>query len=843
MKFTNKVNLAALIAAAQIAGAVSASAQIPHDVQGTRFETPIQVLAALKIMIGDHNGDFRPDDTIIRSEVTKMAVHLMGLEELAGTMNGESRFPDVSADHWANGYINAGTSLGLIIGDDNGNFRPNDEITYAEAMTIVLRALGYDHHANSSGGYPTGYLNVGAQNGLSKNVTGYSGDPISRGNVAYMVYNSLTVNTMEKIGSSYEVTKKTLLTDALKVTKGTGQVTAVDCTSIDGSSEMKTNQLKINGTVYDAAYNMNTLLGFNVDYYVQQNGDGSETLILALPSENKNNVLRVSAENIDDVALKNNVMTLTYSESGSASKTAKIASDAIVLYNGKQVPLAQAIINISDSEGRLTLLDTNTDGTYNIINVIEYETLVVNSASASGNITFKNSANPIRLDDKVNYRITRGLEEITPAELNENDVLSVSKSKDGKIIDIIVSCQSVSGRITAMDDDYISIDGEKYKRSNHLYGSIKTGDFGTYLLDFENKVVAQSSSSVSTTSGYAYLLNAYENTDDTGTYCFKIFTADGTELIVTANDKITYNGTAGVPAKNVIAEIEPYQLITFEVNAKGKLTALKTARDNTATGAVDTNNFVLNYSLTDAVYKSATGKLGSVGINSDTKVFAVDNENTKFRIETPDIFKNNHTYTALVYDVTENLTAKVVVVTDSVYSPEATAPLAVVKSISTKLNSLNENADSAVLYVNGEQTELFAADTTVLTDRDGKKLSAGDVIQYEVNSDNEIAGIRVIFTMNERNSEFTAAPAADLEIVYGKVTKAFANSINVSVDGGSAVNYVIPENAGIYKIDSSLKYALTKASFGDISEYNETDNNRVLIKIYDHAVTELIIIE
>ena len=79
-----------------------------------------------------------------KSWVTKMAVLAMGLGDAAESAKGESKFPDVPVDHWANGYINVATSQGLVVGYDTGLFMPDREINYAEAMTIFVRAMGYD---------------------------------------------------------------------------------------------------------------------------------------------------------------------------------------------------------------------------------------------------------------------------------------------------------------------------------------------------------------------------------------------------------------------------------------------------------------------------------------------------------------------------------------------------------------------------------------------------------------------------------------------------------------------------------------------------------------------------
>lgn len=53
-----------------------------------------------------------------------------------------SPFTDVPETHWAKNNIVIGTWLGLVKGDPEGTFRPNEPITRAEAVTVTLRAVG-----------------------------------------------------------------------------------------------------------------------------------------------------------------------------------------------------------------------------------------------------------------------------------------------------------------------------------------------------------------------------------------------------------------------------------------------------------------------------------------------------------------------------------------------------------------------------------------------------------------------------------------------------------------------------------------------------------------------------
>lgn len=53
-----------------------------------------------------------------------------------------SMFEDVG-DHWARGSIERLTKKGLIKGDDQGNFRPDQPITRAETAVLIERVLNY----------------------------------------------------------------------------------------------------------------------------------------------------------------------------------------------------------------------------------------------------------------------------------------------------------------------------------------------------------------------------------------------------------------------------------------------------------------------------------------------------------------------------------------------------------------------------------------------------------------------------------------------------------------------------------------------------------------------------
>lgn len=853
-KLSQKI-LSAILSAASISAAASipALAAIPEDVAGTRFEEPVQVLSALKIMIGDENGKFRLDDTIIRSEVAKMAVHAIGLEGAADSAKGSTKFSDVSTEHWANGYINIATQQGLIEGDGDGKFRPNDPISYAEAMAIMVRATGYEISAKDKGGFPNGHITVGTSNGLSKNVTGASKDPISRGNVAFLTNNALEVNLMEQTGYGstvkYEVTDKTHLKDTLEVTKAEGQIEAIEKTSLTGASSLAKNQLKIDGKTYDAAYNMNNLLGYKVTYYAKENKAGNDEIILAMPLKNQNNELVVNADLFSKLTTKNSNTAVEYykEENSSKTATAELSKDYVLIYNGKYEEQSDELLNITDKAGKLTLLDADKDGKYEIVFVTVYENMVVEEVTASNKIVDKYSGKTLKLDN-VDYRITKGLEEIEASELQEYDVLSIAASRDGELYNIQVINSKVEGKVTGSDNDGVYIDSKLYKVAANYTDSITIGMEGTFYLDIENKIAAVDTAA-RLSSGYAYLINAYtENGRDTSN--FKLFTKEGKTVTVEANDKIKLNDKSGVKAEEAVksfilenGEIDR-QLVTYTVNSDNKLTAIKTAKDNTESGSADINNFTKNLVLTNAEFSAAQSKLGNVRIDDSTIIFDITEDVNNYSIQKKDVFEDEQKYDAIVYDMTENYTAKVIVLTNSAVKANADSSIAVVKNVATATNSEDEQTDLLIALIDGEEKEIYADNENILTKGEGAKLEAGDIIQYKTNASGEIVNIRILLDIASKDTEAKNEPVENLVTIYGKVTKKFTDSINVTVNDGSAVNYSLNDDIKVYSVDTTKsKNNVTKAQISDIQSFDSDENNRIFLKLYKDVVQEAVIIK
>ena len=159
-----------------------------------------QVLAALDIMVGDEKGDLALERTITRAEFTKMTVAASTSRETVGDTAAVKPYPDVPQTHWAAPYIKAAVDLGLVQGDLYGNFNPDQQITLAEGITILLRLLGYAD-SDFSGMWPAGQMAQYRALELDEGVSCGQNNNMTRRDALYLFYNLMI--TKNKSGTYY----------------------------------------------------------------------------------------------------------------------------------------------------------------------------------------------------------------------------------------------------------------------------------------------------------------------------------------------------------------------------------------------------------------------------------------------------------------------------------------------------------------------------------------------------------------------------------------------------------------------------------------------------------------
>lgn len=106
------------------------------------FNKAVSTLTNAGIIYGRGAGIFDPNASITRAEFAAMAVRFFG-----SGYEGPDMFSDIDG-HWAQEAINQAANEGIISGYPDGTFRPDNNITRSEAISIINRVLDRRPHAD-----------------------------------------------------------------------------------------------------------------------------------------------------------------------------------------------------------------------------------------------------------------------------------------------------------------------------------------------------------------------------------------------------------------------------------------------------------------------------------------------------------------------------------------------------------------------------------------------------------------------------------------------------------------------------------------------------------------------
>ena len=112
----------------------------PDMSSATWANEAVTVLKEMGVLCGDERGNFNPQNSVTRSEFIKMVV-------LAAKINLEGAtepFDDVNEEDWCYQYVNTAKASGLIIGNGDNRFRPDAFITRQDMAVILYRTYGID---------------------------------------------------------------------------------------------------------------------------------------------------------------------------------------------------------------------------------------------------------------------------------------------------------------------------------------------------------------------------------------------------------------------------------------------------------------------------------------------------------------------------------------------------------------------------------------------------------------------------------------------------------------------------------------------------------------------------
>lgn len=796
--------ISSVAALTMVASSVAAFAVDFPDVESTAsYAQAVQELSALDVISGYDDGTFGPDKLVTRAEITKMIVDALAERSSAEASTESTKFADVSADHWAKGYINQGVADGFIAGMSDTEFDPDANVTYVQAQKMLVSAIGYETFAQGQGGWPTGYKTYAASLDITKGISGIKDSTeLTRAQVAQMIdnamdaplcviagwkpeWNGTQTPNLEvrdgKEGRAYE----TLFTEKHDAYKVYGRVTETSKTGsvdndkvtfqVEKADNFDDEEVKADSPVSEDMYIGDSKADNYLRTYSQaliQKNDDDEFTILSIAAAAANKSVTVASEDFDEN--KSTDEALYFFPAGTTKGSTKYQLDTtngVTIYiNG--VESSKSIAELRDyldknETASVTLQketetgSTSTSAKYNTIMVSSYVTAIVDEVIDKTNetsVNFDTYSSGIQAkmtvnkdDDNYTYSFKLDGKEIEAKDLQQNDVLNISYDTTGSFressfYDVIVTRNVVDGvKCTSRNDSKgeYTIGGTKYKAAEGMDIDVETSTEYSLYLDHFGRIAKADENSVS--KNYGVLKNIYKKAG--GDYMAQIITKKGTE----EEYKVDSDNVKAYKSYLVKSDADGavYDSTNKKTDAYPKQ-VVEYSVSSSSNKITIKNGGVIAPTTADAEYKESGNKIGSVKMADSTVILDLSEVDTKDTYSVVSSLNDGSNYVAYGYDKSKSdNTYRFVIITEgtsSVFNSET--QLAIFNGSEVVDNDGDKTAYN--LVVNGEEKQFILDDDVVITGNAGKTVAEdafdeGDVLVYATNSEGYISRIYSVF--------------------------------------------------------------------------------------------------
>lgn len=779
--------ISSVAALTMVASSVAAFAVDFPDVESTAsYAQAVQELSALDVISGYDDGTFGPDKLVTRAEITKMIVDALAERSSAEASTESTKFADVSADHWAKGYINQGVADGFIAGMSDTEFDPDANVTYVQAQKMLVSAIGYETFAQGQGGWPTGYKTYAASLDITKGISGIKDSTeLTRAQVAQMIdnamdaplcviagwkpeWNGTQTPNLEvrdgKEGRAYE----TLFTEKHDAYKVYGRVTETSKTGsvdndkvtfqVEKADNFDDEEVKADSPVSEDMYIGDSKADNYLRTYSQaliQKNDDDEFTILSIAAAAANKSVTVASEDFDEN--KSTGEALYFFPAGATKGSTKYQLDTtngVTIYVNGVKQDSMAIYDANDLESDKTLYgylknhetasvtlqketevgSTSTSAKYNTVMISSYATAIVDEVIDKTNetsVNFDTYSTGIQAkmtvnkdDDNYTYSFKLDGKDIEAKDLQQNDVLNIAYDTTGSFRDSNFYDVIVTRNV---------VDGVKCTSRNDTKGEYTIG--GTKYKAAEGMDI-----DVETSTEYSLYLDHFgriakadENSVSKNYGVLKnIYKKAGGDYMAQI---ITKKGTEEeykVDSDNVKA----YKSYLVKSDADGAVydsTNKKTdaypkqvveySVSSSSNKITIKNGGVIAPTTADAEYKESGNKIGSVKMADSTVILDLSEVDTKDTYSVVSSLNDGSNYVAYGYDKSKSdNTYRFVIITEGTSSVFNSETQLAIFNGSEVVD--NDGDKTAYnLVVNGEEKQFILDDDVVITGNKGETVA------------------------------------------------------------------------------------------------------------------------
>lgn len=719
----------------------AAAANIPVFAAGNDIsDEAAGVLTALNIITQNDLDDFSIKREVTRGEYSVYLARALHLSE--GTEN-TNMFNDLSGHELAK-YIDALYQSNIVNGYNN-SFRPDDYITYNEAIKMAVCAANYEMAAIKYGGYPWGYIKAAGELGITDNLNISADARLTKGDAAKIIFNMLIAPLIvsDYNGGKQNFVKKEdedMLSHIFDVYKTKGTVVKNSVLSITSDmNNVEKGEVLIDDAVYKTGNtDAESKIGFKIEFYYLYDDDKEESTIIYINNRYENESVSINSEDI--ISFKDGVYEYY---DGTKTKRASLEKDFSVSYNYNYPSGGFTEAMMIPENGSVRLIKSGGSGKFDAVIIESYTDYIVSSADSTNKIIYLLNGGKIDLNN-CEYKIisAQGVNQEIEDIKSEN-IISVLYSADKANVTIYNSSVRQTAKVSSVSRDgnvlKVTADGTEYTSINgfEYAGAISVGESAELFTDYMGKIAYARQPSA---DGYkrAYLITAYsdEGLEDE-TLNVKLFTQDGTIERIKLTDSVkindvSYKSQLSKARQNLQSLSE--KIVKYSVNEKGEITRLFTYTDD--------SKYIKKLFEGTAVYtEKQRGFNGKATVKANTPVFIIPPEAQEddYKIKTLSTFSNDSYYSNLkIYSTTDGVWGDVIIYgTDSAGTERKAA---VITNVSECVNDDNEiTYQLEVLWKGSKHTYMLNKEETLA----GCK--KGDVVKLALNNDNEISNLLRIY--------------------------------------------------------------------------------------------------
>ncbi len=860
------------------AATTSAAANTNYsDVAGTNCEGAVNVLTALGVVDGFTDGTFKPEQTVTRAQMAKLVVTALGVADYATAT--KSKYTDMGNATWAIPYVEYASNLNIVNGVGNGKFNPNGTVTYEQAATMIVRALGYtDQCKEMNGTWPAIYVQKAMALGIFEDVVNGGANGANRGDTAIMLFNAIDLPEVYADGdgaTQYKNGSTVFQGNNGQTFKGTSMLATLNK---DGNTDygiLSANQAD------NAVVNVRDYVGAVGKIYTNKDGDvltigDLKTTFLTGTVNSKGDEFTtadgtkytVNSDSFSEIGTdgtvykakdeKGNSITtipkfVNGEEDGTLAKGTNGALDNID--QNKQVTIAakvsgKTITNIySESEWKKGQGTTTTAGGVQKLFEESDATQIANKQKLDS-YEFKTDDNG--KVDTTTFILT-GVESLD--KIAEDNVVYVYYGQSQKIRKVEVGTKTVEGTLESFSKGTQKADGNvgtqatftiagtAYKGTNcDFTNGGDTNNYADWTLSDDGDDVALSDSvkayldasgkiyqieqTAATSSDYALVLNYEFYTKESGS----VVTKDADD---TLNAKTTVYDQAGLNGNNSLIKVMNAKGEVLTLTMKDEATVNATAEDPFRVGDIITydlnsSNKVKSITVKDAYVHNddeydvtSKGYWNGTAINESAVIFSLDNYSGSGSIDSDSV--EISTFASLkgsddvvVYANVLKSGKYAAMVVGNVTSSDIT--YGIITNV-TSVDSDTYNADYKVtMLVNGESKDYYVDDDCTTTPAEDTFYA------FKLNASGQIKDLEVAKTDGKFFNDTKAT-------VLGTLT-ATANGIKVK--NNVATSETAADANKSFTLDSSVKYykySSSKSAYevADKSDLTGADANKVIV--------------